>query len=235
MHTLFDFITMTKGVEYIIAIVFMFGFIVFWRFVTQTQVQPASVRVSELARGIRDTIAGFFVPEGAYYHPGHAWVKVDENNVATVGLDDFAQKLVGKIDAVHLPEVGSSVRQGEKGWSLEANSRPIDMISPVDGEILSVNTELARSPETVNADPYGKGWLMKIRAPRVSANLKSLLSGNLAKSWIEEARERLLSRGNYDVGLVYQDGGLPVEGMARNVDPDHWDTIAKEFFLVTEK
>ena len=235
MNTLFDFITMTKGVEYIIAIVFMVGFIVFWRFVTQTGVQPVTARVSELARGIRDTIAGFLVPEWAYFHPGHAWVRVDENNVATVGLDDFAQKLVGKIDAVRLPTIGSSIRQGEKGWSLEVNSQPIDMISPVDGEIISVNEELFKSPQTVNADPYGKGWLMKVRAPRMSANVKSLLSGNLAKRWIEEAREALLSRGNYDIGLVYQDGGLPIDGMARNVDPSNWDSIAKEFFLITEE
>ena len=234
MNTLFDFITMTKGVEYIIAIVFMFGFIVFWRFVTQTQVQPVTERVSELARGIRDTVQGFLVPENAYFHPGHAWVRVDDKNVATIGLDDFAQRLLGKIDTVHLPGVGSELRQGERGWALEVGSRPVDMLSPVDGEVLSVNEELINSPETANTDPYGKGWLMKVQAPRISANVKGLLSGNLAKKWIEEARENLLSRGNYNIGLVYQDGGLPVDGMARNVDPDNWDRIAKEFFLITE-
>ena len=234
MHTLFDFITMTKGVEYIIAIVFMVGFIVFWRFVTQTQVQPVTAKVSELARGIRDTIAGFLVPEGAYFHPGHAWVRVDENNVATVGLDDFAQKLVGKIDALHLPQVGSQLRQGDRGWSLEVSSRPISMLSPVDGEVLSVNEDLVTSPETANSDPYGKGWLMKIKTPRMSANLKNLLSGNLARRWIEEARENLLSRGNYDLGLVYQDGGLPIDGMARNLDPVGWDTLVQEFFLTAD-
>ena len=234
MNTLFDFITMTKGVEYLIAIAFMFGFIFFWKFVTQTRVQPVSERVSDLARDIRDTIAGFLVPEGAYFHPGHAWVRVDEKNIATVGLDDFAQKLVGKIDAVNLPNVGSNLKQGEMGWSLEANSRPINMLSPVDGEVLSVNEDLITSPETANADPYGKGWLMKVRSPRISANVKNLLSGNLAKRWIEEVRENLLSRGNYNLGLVYQDGGLPIDGMARNLDPEGWDKLAQEFFLTTE-
>ena len=76
---------------------------------------------------------------------------------------------------------------------------------------------------------------MKVRAPRISANVKSLLSGNLAKRWVEEARENLLSRGNYELGLMYQDGGLPVDGMARNLDPDKWEDIAKEFFLISEE
>lgn len=235
MHTLYDFITMTKGVEYLIAIAFMFGFIVFWKFVTQTRVQPAVERVSDLVRGIRDSVAGFFVPENAYYHPGHAWVRIDDKNVATIGMDDFAQRLVGNIDTIQLPGVGSNVRQGEKGWSLEVESRPIEMLSPIDGEVLAVNEEIMNSPAAVNADPYGKGWLMQIHAPRMSANVKNLLSGNLAKRWIEEARAHLLSMGGNNLGLVYQDGGLPVEGMAKSVNPDRWDTIAKEFFLISEE
>lgn len=230
MHTLLDYTARTLGIEYLIAIVFLAGFVVYWRFLTG----PERVRVSEVVRRIRDVIGGFVVPDQVYYHQGHAWVRVDDKNVATVGLDDFAQKLVGKIDAVHLPDIGSAVRQGEKGWSLEVDSRPIDMLSPVDGEILSVNEELINSPETTNADPYGKGWLMKVRAPRVSANVKSLLSGSLAKRWIEEARENLLSRGNYDLGLMYQDGGLPVDGMAKNLDRERWDEVAKDFFLISE-
>lgn len=235
MHTLLDFMSLTKGVEYLIAIAFMVGFILFWKFVSQTRVQPVSARVADLAREIGETVGGFLLPGGAYFHPGHTWVRIDDNNIATVGLDDFAQKLVGRIDAVHLPDVGSTVRQGEKAWSVEADSRPIDMLSPVDGEILSVNGKLTSSPETLNADPYGKGWLLRVRAPRISANVKNLLSGNLARRWIEEARENLLSKGGYDVGLVYQDGGLPIDGMARNLDQQGWDAIAKEFFLVSDE
>ncbi|UCE17802.1 MAG: glycine cleavage system protein H [Gemmatimonadota bacterium] len=231
MNTLLDYMTRTLGIEYLIAVVFIVGFVLYWRFLTG----PEQMRVREVIRRIRDVVGGFVLPDHVFYHQGHAWARIDDKNVATIGLDDFAQKLVGKIDAVHMPGVGSPLRQGEKGWSLEVNSRPIDMLSPVDGEILSVNEELINSPETVNTDPYGKGWLMKVRAPRISANVKSLLSGDLAKRWIEEARENLLSRGNYELGLMYQDGGLPVDGMARNLDPERWDTIAKEFFLITEE
>jgi len=234
MHTLTDFITMTKGVEYIIAIAFMVGFIFFWRFITQPKVQPARAVAPDWIRNIGDVIGGFLVPEGLYYHQGHAWVRLESNNVATIGLDDFAQKLVGKIEKIHLPDVDTEVKQGEKGWSLEAASKPIDMLSPLDGKILSVNKDVINSPNRINEDPYGKGWLMKIRAPKAFANLKSLLSGNMSKKWIEEVRTNLLSRLDYNLGLMYQDGGVPVDGMARNIDPDNWDDVAKEFFLISE-
>ncbi|MDZ7260703.1 MAG: glycine cleavage system protein H [candidate division KSB1 bacterium] len=235
MHTLIDFISMTKGVEYLIAIAFMLGFILFWRYLTQPAVQPVRVSLPNWAAGIRDVIGGFLVPEGLYFHQGHTWMRYDGNNVATVGLDDFAQKLVGKIDTVHLPNIGSQVRQGEKGWTLEVDSRPIDMLSPVDGEVLSINEEVTHSPGAINRDPYGKGWLMKIRTPRILANSKSLLSGNLSKKWMEQVRENLLSRLDYNLGLIYQDGGVPVDGMAKNLDPDKWDEIVKEFFLTSEE
>jgi hypothetical protein len=75
---------------------------------------------------------------------------------------------------------------------------------------------------------------MKIESPRFSANKKQLLSGALAGKWMEEVREKLLSKMNYNLGLVYQDGGLLVDGMARNLDRDKWDEIAKEFFLILE-
>jgi len=235
MHTLIDFITKTKGVEYLIAITFMVGFIFFWKFVSQTKVQPARVGVREWARNLGDMIGGFIVPEELYFHQGHAWVRPESNNVVTVGLDDFAQKLVGKIDAIHLPGIKSKVKQGERGWSIEVGTKILDMLAPIDGEILTVNSDLIDSPEIVNNDPYGQGWLMKIRAPRLIANLKNLLSGNISKKWIEEVNSKLLSSLDYNLGLVYQDGGVPIDGMARNIDPDRWEEIAKEFLLVSEE
>jgi glycine cleavage system H lipoate-binding protein len=148
-----------------------------------------------------------------------------------VGMDDFAQKLVGKIDAIKFPQVGSQVTQGEKGWSLVAGAKTIDMLSPVDGEIIAINESLLSSPEKIGQDPYGQSWLLKVQAPKISANLKNLLSGALARKWMEGVRESLLARMNYNLGAVSQDGGVLVDGIARNIDQEKWDEIAKEFLL----
>jgi glycine cleavage system H protein len=219
----------TKGVEYLLVIAALLLFIPFWRMVSRPQ-----TAMYEAGESISPAISSWFhLPERLYYHQGHSWAMPEEGDLVRVGIDDFAQKLVGKIDAIQLPPVGTRVAQGEKGWSLFAGSKSIDMLSPVDGQVVGINEGLLNSPGNIGKDPYGQSWLMTIQAPRVSANLKNLLSGGLAGKWMEGVRENLLSRMNYNLGAVSQDGGVPVDGIARNLDREQWDTIVKEFFLIS--
>ncbi len=218
----------TKGIEYLLVISVLLLFIPFWRMVSR----PATA-IYEAAERIVPAISEWFhfPEEKVYYHQGHSWAMPEGGNVVRVGIDDFAQKLVGKIDAIKLPQVGYEVTQGEKAWSLLAGSKTIDMLSPVDGKILDINESLLSSPESISKDPYGQSWLMKVQAPKISANLKNLLSGGLARKWMEGVRDNLFARMNYNLGAVSQDGGVPVDGIAKNIDHEKWDEIAKEFFL----
>jgi len=220
----------TKGVEYLLVISVLLLFIPFWRMVSR----PAKA-IYQATESIVPAISEWFhLPEAKlYYHQGHGWAMPESGNVVRVGMDDFAQKLVGKIDAIKFPQVGSLMTQGEKGWSLLAGSKSIDMLSPVDGEIIEINKSLSSSPESIGKDPYGQSWLMKVQAPKISANLKNLLSGGLARKWMEGVRESLLARMNYSLGAVSQDGGVLVDGIARNLDRERWDEIAREYFLIS--
>jgi len=218
----------TKGIEYLLVIGFLILFILFWRFLGR----PARAALKATENLVPVMNEWFSLPEEIYYHLGHSWAVDEGHNLVRVGIDDFAQKLVGKIDAIQVPNQGSTLHQGDKGWTLEVDSKPIDMLSPVDGKVVAINEKLVNSPDNINKDPYNS-WLMKVESPRFSANKKQLLSGVLARKWMEEVREILLSRMNYNLGLVYQDGGLLVDGMARNLDKDKWDDIAKEFFLIS--
>jgi glycine cleavage system H lipoate-binding protein len=218
----------TKHIEYLLVIGFLLLFIFFWRFLST----PAK-KVFEAAEKFVPVINEWFsLPEEIYYHLGHSWAAPEGKNLVKVGVDDFAQKLVGKIDAVQLPGVGSTLNQGNKGWTLEVDSKTIDMLSPVDGKVVAINEKIVNSPEAINQHPY-VSWLMKVESPRFSVNKKQLVSGTLARRWMEEVRENLLSKMNYNLGLVYQDGGLLVNGMARNLDRGRWDEIAREFFLIS--
>jgi glycine cleavage system H protein len=220
----------TKGVEYLLVISVLLLFIPFWRMVSR----PARAIYQESEALIPVISDWFHLPEEKlYYHQGHSWAMPESGNVVRVGIDDFAQKLVGKIDGVAFPQVGSRLTQGEKGWSLLAGSKSIDMLSPVDGEIIAINESLLKSPEKMSQDPYGQSWLLKVQAPKVQANLKNLLSGKLAQKWMEGVRESLLARMNYNLGTVYQDGGVLVDGIARNIDQEQWDQIAREYFLIS--
>jgi len=218
----------TKGIEYLLVIGFLILFILFWKFLGS----PAKAVFQAAKKFVPVVNEWFSLPEEVYYHLGHSWAVPEGPNVVKVGVDDFAQKLVGKIDAIQLPGIGSTISQGDKGWTLEVDSKTIDMLSPVDGKVMAINEKIVDSPEDINKYPY-VNWLMKVESPKFSVNKKQLLSGTLAKRWMEEVRENLLSRMSYDLGLVYQDGGLLVDGMARNLDKDKWDEIAKDFFLIS--
>jgi glycine cleavage system H protein len=102
------------------------------------------------------------VPEDLFYSEEHEWVRV-EDDVAIVGITDFAQDQLGDIVYVDLPEVGSTIDVGSVVGELESTKSVSDVYSPVSGEVISVNPELEGSEELINSDPYGEGWLFKVR------------------------------------------------------------------------
>lgn len=219
----------TKHIEYLLVIGFLLLFILFWRYLNK----PVRAAIEATERLVPSLSEWFHLPERLYYHLGHSWASPEGQYLVKVGMDDFAQKLVGKIEEIKLPKVGSTIHQGDKGWILKVDSKMIDMLSPVDGKVVAINEEVLQSPEKINRDPY-QHWLIQVETPRFSVNKRNLLQGALAKKWMEEVRENLLSRMNYNLGLVYQDGGLLVDGMAKSLDREKWDEIVKDFFLVSE-
>jgi glycine cleavage system H lipoate-binding protein len=214
----------TKGIEYIIVMAFLAAFIYFSRYLAY---RPAE----EKREGPAGTMGYFRIPEGLYYHQGHGWLRPEPGSVGVVGLDDFAQKLVGPVDSVELPGVGARLAQGDKAWSLVVGSVKIPMLSPVDGEVVAVNPEILRSPGILGTDPYGKGWLFKVKSPRIAADIRNLLSGKLARAWMENALSMLHPMNPEHLGPVLQDGGLPVEGLARILGGDRWDELARTHLL----
>jgi glycine cleavage system H protein len=222
-----------KAVEYLIAVSYLLLFIPFWRFVNGGSAARVRVPARQPARASLAT-DWFQLPAQLFFHPGHAWARVDGSDTVTVGIDDFARRLVGPLSAIHLPNPGETVGQGDRGWTLIADATPIDMLSPVDGTVLAVNSQALSSPEVVSQAPYDQGWLMKVRSPRLAANLKHLLSGSLARSWIAGVTDALRLQGGPELGLVYEDGGMLVDGIARGMDPDNWDAVVRRFLLTDD-
>jgi hypothetical protein len=106
------------------------------------------------------------------------------------------------------------------------------MLSPVDGTVVAVNETALESPATLQGACYTDGWLMRVRSPRLAANLKNLVSGEMAARWMDAASERLARElHGAELGRVYADGGVPVDGIARSASPEHWDELARSFFL----
>jgi glycine cleavage system H protein len=112
-------------------------------------------------------------PEELLYHPEHDWVKID-GDVGTFGITWFAQDALGEVVFFDPPEVGSTTTKDESYAEVESVKAVSDVIAPLSGEIVEVNTALGGAPETINTDPYGEGWLVKVRLSDQS-ELDSLL------------------------------------------------------------
>ncbi len=114
------------------------------------------------------------IPADLRYSKEHEWVRV-EDGAATVGITDYAQDQLGDIVYLDLPAVGASVVQFEKLGEIESVKAVSDLFAPVGGEVVEVNQEPVDTPELVNSEPYGRGWLIKVRLSDVG-ELDELLS-----------------------------------------------------------
>jgi len=227
----------TKGFEYLLILGFLALFTIFYLYFTSGRFEKATAVIS---RSFDNLVDWFRVPDNIWFHQGHTWVKPDdaEPDLVLVGIDDFAQKLAGSMGFKKNPTVGTYIRQGETGWSLQAEDKSVDMLAPVSGEVVEVNSALLKELDkntnkvgALNRDPYNNGWILKVKPENFDRERKGLLSGALARKWMEEAVERLRSKMSPEFGVVMQDGGVPIAGMAKNIDAEEWDLLLKEFFL----
>ena len=101
-------------------------------------------------------------PEDNRYAKSHEYVHVDAG-VGTIGITDYAQKELGDVVFVELPQVGTQLEQGDELGSIESVKAVSELFSPVSGEVVEINEALADKPELVNTDPYGDGWMIKIK------------------------------------------------------------------------
>ena len=123
-------------------------------------------------------------PDDLKYTKEHEWLAVN-GSVGTVGITHYAQSELGDIVYVELPAAGSQVVAGEEFGTVESVKAVSEIFAPVSGEVLEVNASLASSPETINKDPYGDGWLLKIKLADTK-DLETLMTAADYRKYIEE-------------------------------------------------
>ena len=107
-------------------------------------------------------------PDNLRYTKDHEWIRIEKDNIAVIGITDFAQKELGDIVYVEVETVGQTLAAEVVFGTVEAVKTVSDLYLPIDGEILELNPALAGSPELVNTDPYGDGWMVKLKVSNLS-------------------------------------------------------------------
>ncbi len=182
---------------------------------------------------VGDTYAGGFrLAERYYYHRGHAWARVEYGGRVRIGLDDFAMRLVGKLDNFTLPELGSAIGQGEAGMAFTKGELKAESLSPVEGIVTAVNPGILQDPKLANTDPYGQGWLMIVEPARLKKSLKSLLFDEESRAWMEDESQRLGSLVQDESGFqMAATGGRAVNDIAAKLPEIGWDRLVQMFLL----
>ncbi len=192
------------------------------------QMMQERLQAEALPVHARSRESGFELAKDFYYHDGHTWVKAEYGGRVRVGLDDFAQKLIGKLARVELPNIGQELKQGEVGFQVRRNGEIAKLLSPMDGIVANVNDSLRNQPGLVNESPYEKGWLFTIEPTRLRKNLKALYYEKEARNFIHEEREKLFAMANDDL-RVAADGGVSVQDISQELEGKNWARFVKIF------
>lgn len=126
---------------------------------------------------------GLETRDGLYYSKDHEWAKV-EGDIVTIGITDYAQNSLHEITYVEIKETGTTLGVNEECGLVESMKASSDIFTPVAGQITEVNGELEDAPEIVNESPYDKGWMFKIKASNLAADLGALMDAGAYKNYI---------------------------------------------------
>lgn len=176
-------------------------------------------------------VGGLSAPEHMRFHPGHTWVVAESDGSVRIGLDDFARRLIGRGAKVELPSVGKTTKQGVPVWTFRRDGQEVPMLSPVDGVVDEINPAVVTNPETITRDPYGEGWIARIRPSELGRNMKNLLSGQMVAHWMDGALDQLYEAFEPRLGKVLADGGNLTDDLSTLFDDDEWGRTCREHFL----
>jgi glycine cleavage system H lipoate-binding protein len=174
-------------------------------------------------------VKGFDVPMNYFFHNGHTWARIESGGYIRIGLDDFALKLLGKAEGLDLPLMGKEFDQGKVGWGLKRKDNTADVLSPVGGVIVEVNSKVRENPEMTNREPYADGWLFMVRNPNIKKTVKALMTDTDSLGWINNEVATLENMIEDVAGPMATDGGLLQEDIYGNLPDLGWKNLTKTF------
>jgi len=175
----------------------------------------------------------FQIPGGVFISDGHCWANVSEDGSAKVGLDDFAKKVIGKIDSVDFPNLGMIVKKGQSLFTIEQGTRSISFKSPLSGKVKEINKFINEEIDSLDITSYDQNWICEIDPDDLDVELPNLKIGKSAVSFFQEDIERLKEmkrkmRTGKETDFVPD--GVIFSGEMEKLDDISWKRFAEEFF-----
>jgi CheY-like chemotaxis protein len=177
----------------------------------------------------------FAIPGGVFISKGHSWANVEQSGQVKVGIDDFAKKLIGRIDDIEFPNVGMQVQKGDPLFNIRQGNRKITFNSPVSGNVIKVNSEVREHLDTLEISPYEKNFICIIDADNLDNEIKELYIGNSAVDFyqedIDKSKEMMKDMVKTDKdGKEIDTRDELYLGEMENLDSQNWQKIVETFF-----
>ena len=226
----------TKGIEYLIIIAFLVMLIPFWVVLNK---QAKITRQIQKAFGILS--AGILrIPQGLFFSKNHTWMYMEKSGSAMVGLDDLLLHITGEVKFSNHKNPGDLIRKGELLTEIDQNGKLLRILSPVSGKIMNLNSTINENPGILNEDPYGKGWIYKIKPSNWIAEAKACYFAEEATTWSATELERFkdflaVSMKNYSPEpsmVILQDGGELRDHSLSAFSNEIWKDFEKEFLVL---
>ena len=176
----------------------------------------------------------FAIPGGVFISLGHCWVSIEQDGTVKIGIDDFARKLLGKIDYIEQPNLGMTVTAGQPLFRVKQGTRSVAFNSPVTGKVAKINTKLTSNLEDMNITPYEKNWICSIDADSLDTELKNLKIGKTAVNFFQddimlckEQIRKLIKDGENSDQYISDDFKI---GEFENLEDKNWYKVTSNFF-----
>jgi glycine cleavage system H protein len=223
----------TKGIEYLIIIAFLVLIIPFWIIINRRASIPVTFKKT---LGILSS-AMLKVPMGVYYSKNHTWTYMERSGSAKVGLDDLLLHITGDVKVSPVKSKGEFVRKGDLIAEIIQKDKHMRVLSPVTGEILSINSAIEDDPGIVNEDPYGRGWICNIKPSSWIADTNSCYIAEDAVEWSKRELGRLkdflgevaFRQSPGTAMLILQDGGELCDKPLSEMPEEIWKEFEKNF------
>ncbi|MBI9067665.1 MAG: glycine cleavage system protein H [Salinivirgaceae bacterium] len=223
----------TKGIEYIIIIVFLLLFIPFWIIVNK---QKGITELIQKSVGILNA-AVLRIPKGIFYSKNHTWAFLEKSGLAEVGIDDWLLHLTGNAKLKQLKIAGDMVKKGELITEIINNGKVLRMYSPISGKIQEINPLAYDSLQLISDEPYTDGWLYKLEPTNWKADTKLFYFGNEAKNWLNQELTRFKDFVSISLSentplasmVVLQEGGELLDHALSELPKAVWNDFQKEF------
>ena len=223
----------TKGLEYLVIIAFLALLIPFWIVLNK---QVKITREIQKALGVLSANI-LRIPQGLFYSRNHTWLFMEKSGAARVGLDDLLLHITGEVKFSQMRNTGEMISKGDLLTEIDHDGKLLRIYSPVSGEIVDRNSLLEKNPGILNEDPYGKGWIYKIKPTNWIIDAKSCYFAEDATNWSEKELVRFkdflantMKNHSPDASMVIlQDGGELCDHTLSTLPDETWKDFQKEF------